>query len=194
MALIRDPDEKRLRALMMLQYRLQHSATYVEIGKKFNLSAESVKNNLTWARKAGLVADAEDKILQELVPAAHKALLAALAKDDKTAAHAAIEIFKGVLPTFAGRKTPTVTSTGGDDLDTYLAQLRASETSDTPIISGELVEGEAQRALPAGETESPSQGDAESTGGIAVCSSSPEECPQEVGPGSDEGTGSDPQA
>ena len=152
MAVIRDPDERRLRALMMLEYRIKNAASLKQIAKEFNVAPKTVQKNLSWARKAGFVADAEDKILQELVPAAHTAILKALQDGNATVA---LEIFKGTLPGF-GKKQPTITVTGGDDLDSYLSELRAAE----PLaIDGETVEPEPQRLITSGETPAAAQGD-----------------------------------
>jgi hypothetical protein len=163
LAVIRDPAERRLRALMMLEYRIKNAASLEQIAKEFNVAPKTVQKNLTWARRAGLVADAEDKILQELVPAAHEALKKALTVGDaETAGRLAIEVFKGTISGF--KKTPhtTVSDTGGDDLGTYLAQLRA-DNSNANAIDGELVEGTAQRALPAGPEASVEKGNLPST-------------------------------
>lgn len=166
MSLIRDPQERRIRALKMLEFRITNAASLKEIAEKFNVTPKTVSKNLTWARRAGHIADAEDKILQDLIPLAHDAIKTALSKGD---AAVALEIFKGVLPGF-GKKPATVTATGGDDLDTYLTQLRAAHAIDAgDAIDGEIAEGSPQRALPAAAESLAAQGNDESAGGESVC-------------------------
>lgn len=135
--LIRDPGLRRLRALRVLERRITgHSLA--DIAKEFNVSRLTVKNILDWAKRADLVASAEDKILSELVPAAHAAILSAL-KDGN--AEIALKIFEGTIPSFSKQKPTTpVTVAGDDDLASYVNQLR----SQSGVIDGEV-----------GPTESP---------------------------------------
>lgn len=105
------------------------------------MSEQTIVNILTYAKRAGLVADAEDKILQELVPAAHQAIKDALAEGD---AKIAIEIFKGVLPGFSKSKQPSPTVTSGDDdLAAYIDRLRnGNGVIDGQIESPKQIEGD----------------------------------------------------
>jgi transposase-like protein len=189
MAVIRDPAEKRLRALMMLEMRLKQAASLEEIAKAFNVAPKTVQKNLTWARKAGLIADAEDKILQELVPAAHEALLKALRDPtNRDAGKLAIDVFKGTISGFKKEPARTVTATGGDDLDTYLDRLRADNPN---ILDGETVEGGAQRALPPAPASSTEEGVVSPDFVAAPMVDDAPECAPAVGERVSEGTPAD---
>ena len=142
---LRDPDLRRLRALRMIEMRIK-GKTLKEIGKEFGVCDETVARTLSWAKKAELVVKAEDKILNELVPAAHDAFKRALAAENpEVAFKAALEIFKGTLPSFSKAKQsngPTVTDSGS--LASYIDSLRNDLSLD-----GEVLDGTAA-ALPAG--------------------------------------------
>lgn len=167
-----NPDEKRIRALMMLEQRIKHGKTLKEVAEDFNVSLNTVKRTLSWARKADLVVEAEDRILQELVPAAHQALLNALQGDNgKVAATAAIEIFKGILPTFAKKSKDSPNASSGEDLSRYIDRLRTGEG---------LLEGQTLPALPAAEAETTPEGDGEPNLPRSAEDTTPE-CPEDVG-------------
>ena len=171
-------DEKRLRALAMLEARVKQSKTLKQIAAEFNVSENTVKRTLSWARKADLVVEAEDRILQELVPAAHNALIDVLKGDnDKAKAAAAIAVFKGILPSFekakAGRPSD---ANGGDELGKYIEKLR----SGLGVVEGEI-EGRDVRALPAATEADSAEGPAESDRGDAAGDGTSEERPKDVG-------------
>lgn len=158
-AQVHDPAEKRLRALMMLEMRVRRAASMADIAKEFNVSEDTVRRALTYARQAGLVAEAEDKILQELVPAAHDAILRGLANPDAEAAgKLAIEVFKGTMSGFQKGKPRPVVTTAVDDLASYINQLRGADSNDPRAIDGIVVEGEAFKALPAAAESSLEEG------------------------------------
>jgi hypothetical protein len=156
-AVIRDPQLKRLRALMMLDYKLRHSATHAQVGKEFNVSEKTVMKTLTWARRAGLFVEAEDKIVQELVPLAHKAIAVGLEEGGPEAMKIAVKIFEGVLPGFGKKRGPKSkhdpSTNSGDELAAYINHLRG----DIDAINGEILlggdEGEAKQL--AAPTETP---------------------------------------
>ncbi len=116
------------------------------------MSEATVKRVLSWAKKAELIVEIEDKILQELVPQAHRALLAALQDTDKPqeAGKLALELFNKTIPSFKKDKKAD-SSAPTDDLAKYIEQFRAGEG----LIEGEVA-GDAENALPAAEeTDSP---------------------------------------
>jgi predicted transcriptional regulator len=159
-----DPAQRRLRALMMLRMRVGKSASYKDIAKEFNVTPDTVKRTLKWAEKAGLLADAEDKIIQELLPAAHAALLKALASaDEDVAGKYAIEIFKGTVTGFKKEKA-SGPSAESHDLSSYINQLRSV---DEPLqLTGTVLDGELATESEPARDESPaatspvSEGDA----------------------------------
>jgi DNA-binding transcriptional ArsR family regulator len=145
-AIVRNVDERRLRALMMLEHKIKNGVSNAHVAKEFGVSEKTVDRTLSWARKAGLVVKAEDKILQELVPLAHQAIKTALEKGDSDVA---LEIFKGMLPSFNKKQGP---APGGgnsrDELSSYIETLRAG----LGVIEGEVAGSSAERTLPAGST------------------------------------------
>jgi len=151
---LKDPDLRRLRALRMIDMRIR-GKTMKQVAEEFGVSENTVERTLSWAKKAELVVQAEDKILRELVPAAQKALLAVLAgENDDVKAKAALEIFKGTLPSFAKKPTVTGASSGTDsDLSTYINTLRDGLIADGEIVgradSPAALEGGTRKSLPA---------------------------------------------
>lgn len=76
-ARIVDPEVSRIQALQMLQKRVD-GQSYAKIGEEMNVSGDTVKRRLEWAKKQGLLAAAEERIVSELVPAAINAFKSAL--------------------------------------------------------------------------------------------------------------------
>jgi DNA-binding transcriptional ArsR family regulator len=159
---IRDPDLKRLRALRFIEERIK-GKSIKEIASEFNVSEDTVTRNLSYAKKAELVVEAEDKILRDLVPAAHEALKRALnGENSDVAAKAALEIFKGTLPSFSKRPTATGATSDDSGLSSYIAKLRDSAALAERTIDGTVVppalEGSPQRLLPAAAESAPQEG------------------------------------
>lgn len=164
-AKMNDPEMRRLRALMMLDYKLRNNASNKEVAKEFNMAERTVDATFSWLRKAGMVAKAEDKILEELVPLAHMAIKKALEGEDiELASERAMEIFKGILPTFGKRPAAVASSAPGGDLSSYITQLRDELGTDLPGT----IEGEVVPALPAAAEAVAEEGHAEPAGGVAV--------------------------
>jgi hypothetical protein len=159
---LRDPDLRRLRALKMIDMKIR-GKTYKEIAEEFGVGTKAVKETLSWAKKAELVVKAEDKVLAELVPAAHDAFKRALAAEDpEVAFKAALEIFKGTLPGFTKAKQsngPTVSDAGS--LSSYIDSLRNDLSLDGEVLppaSPHLLAGSPLRQITAGEAELAPQG------------------------------------
>ncbi len=118
-----DPQLRRLRALKMIEARI-NGATRGELEAQFKISKATVDRELTWAQKAGLVANAEDKILKDLVPLAHEAIKEALVNGN---ADIALKIFEGTIPGFKKGSVKTNSSGGPiDELSDYLNKLRSA--------------------------------------------------------------------
>jgi len=160
---IRDPEMRRLRALMMLDYKLRNGATNADVAKEFKISERTVERTFTWMKKAELVTKAEDKALSELVPLAHAAIKQAMEGDDaKLAAEMALEVFKGLLPSFSKKTVAAPVSVGGPNLDDYISQLRG-ELEQRGLVEGEVVgliattpEGDSEEGPAAPSAEQPS--------------------------------------
>lgn len=146
---IRDKDLQRLRALMMVEYKVRNNATYADLAREFKVSQDTVQRDLTFAKRAGLIVKYEDKILEELVPSALKAIKEGMGDENKIeAAKIGLKVLTGVIPGFQKEKASSTPDTSGD-LRSYIEQIRG-ELGD--IVDGEVAD-EAPRALAAAEAE-----------------------------------------
>lgn len=84
-SLVCEEDIKRLRAMEMVAMRVA-GETMATIGERFNCDPTTVKRHLTWAGKQGIIASAESRILDELVPLAINTYKTALENGDTFAA------------------------------------------------------------------------------------------------------------
>lgn len=146
---LRDPELRRLRALRMIEARIK-GKSQKDIALEFGVSQDTVERTLSWAKKAELVVEAEDKILRELLPAAHKAITAVLTgDDDEVKAKTALEIFKSTLPSFAKKSSHTGASVGSEsDLSSYITSLRGAAGVADRTLDGEVLGSGAAHALP----------------------------------------------
>src|SRR5690606_24658505 len=98
-----------------------------------------------YAKKAGLIVQAEDKILEELVPAAHGALKRALNDSDNVqlAGQLGLKVMEGALPGF-GKKNASKTSVS-DPNDSLAKAIEEARVLYADALDGELV-GEPQGA------------------------------------------------
>lgn len=121
----------------MIEMRVMNN-TDGQIARAFNVHVNTVRRTLSWAERAGVIADFEDKILQELIPAAHKAVLNGLKQNDNPieAAKLGLEIFKGAVPGFGKAKTGPKGNyvDPDDDLSAHIALLRAHDG----VLDGEI--------------------------------------------------------
>lgn len=115
---------------------------YRDIAAEFNVSEDTVERTLNYAKRAGLVAQFEDQILQELVPAAIESFKTAMQNGDT---QVALEVFKGTgfLLRPQERAKPLVTDGDGDeDLEVYIRRIRGGtpghSLSDTAVPAGAL--------------------------------------------------------
>ena len=152
--IVRDPALKRARALMMLEYKIKNGATAEQIAQEFGVSRETVNRTMSYARKAELLVNFEDKILNELMPEAHEAIKRLLQDTENPveSAKLALELMKGFLPSL-NKKQLTGPSGDSDELGRYIEQFRSGHG----VLDGEVADGSAQRALPPGPKEAPSE-------------------------------------
>ena len=152
MATGKNVDVKRIQALKWHKEMVDGKSAK-EIAKEHGISHDVVDKRLSWARRAGILTDYEDKLLQELIPAAHKALLEALLDGD---AAVALEIYKGSLllkgkEQKTGKMTQQPVSEDSDDLANYMNKYRQLAQEQENLIEGS-VEGEV-RLLTDGQHE-----------------------------------------
>lgn len=149
---------KRLQALKWMSQKMDGMTTR-EIAEEAGLSHDTITNRLSWADRAGLFASFEDKLLQELIPAAHKALLSALEDGD---AAVALELYKGTRllgkeKDKPANKTKAINApqTEDESLDFYITQLRNQSQLAQETIDGS-VEGQVkllEEGIPANDGE-----------------------------------------
>lgn len=154
---LKDPDLRRLRALGMIDMRIR-GRTNKEVAEAFNVSEDTVVRTLSWAKKAELVVQAEDKILRELVPAATQAIKDVLTgTNDEVKAKTALDIFKGTLPSFAkGKSSNGSSNPDSGNLASYIETLRNNLLVDGDVLGSSndgLPEGRPQRLITAGAAE-----------------------------------------
>jgi hypothetical protein len=135
---------KKLRALKMIEARVMQGKSVGQIAKDFNVHPDTVTRTLSWAKKADILGQYEDKIVNELIPLAHDAIKTALIDGD---AKVAVEIFKGMRLLRTGAETPA-SKKADDDLAAYIAAKRDHAELQENTILAEIVE-EIHHALPA---------------------------------------------
>lgn len=89
---LNDPELRKLRALMILQTRVQ-GTSLPDLATKFNVSEHTIRNEIDYAKREGLVAQFEDQVIEQLVPKAIAAFKTALENGDTTVA---TEVLKGM--------------------------------------------------------------------------------------------------
>lgn len=85
--------EKRLRAIMMVQKVVGEGKTKKQVAKEMGISHDTVEKTLKWARQANIFVEYEHRLYDELVPLAHEAIKMALADGD---AQVALKIMESV--------------------------------------------------------------------------------------------------
>lgn len=139
----KDVDIKRIQALKWMSQKIDNMSTK-EIAEQAGVSHDTVTNRLSWAKRAGIFTDYEDKLLSELIPAAHRAILSALEDGD---AAVALEIYKGQGFLSKGQSSskkdnPKVTQlSDGDeeDLASYMRKLRNQAQEQEDRIEGTVM-------------------------------------------------------
>ena len=127
--------------------------TNTDLAQEFKCSVDTVERTLTWAKRADIFANFEDKIVQELIPLAHTTIHEALINGN---AKIAVEVFKGLNLLRAGQSAAhSVQKIQDDDLAAYIATKREkaqvlentieAETLAPPVY--ELTEGSHETAI-----------------------------------------------
>lgn len=146
---LKNEDLRRLRAHAMIQARVQDGMSKKEIAEKFNVSTKTVERTLTWAKKADLFVEYEDRLMTDLLPLAYEALKSALGPDGDP--KIAIQILKGLnlLKTDHPKTVQQVTQE--QNLADYIAAKREQAQLEEMTEDGELVETDGARLLSAGD-------------------------------------------
>lgn len=128
---IRDEQVLRARALAMVERRIR-SVPLKDIAAEFNVTIRTVERNLDYAKRAGLIVQFEDRILQELVPAAIETFKKAIEDGNVEIAK---EVFKGTG--FLLRPSEKVPAKGSMDLaeneslEVYIRKIRGGGQNDS---------------------------------------------------------------
>lgn len=118
---LRNPKQKQARALKMLESRIMEGKTTKEIAKDFNVRPETVKAALSLAAKADLIIAFEDKLVNELLPLAHEAVLAGLMEGN---AKIGLEVLKGTQVLRPSQPRSQAQAADDDELSRYIAHKR----------------------------------------------------------------------
>lgn len=145
---MKDPQFKRARNLLILNDFL-HGFTKKQLAEKFRVSDTTIGRALDWVKRAGLVTQFEDRILQELVPESIETFKRVLKKDDQLAADVARDVFKGVGLLLKPQEKAQAPTGEGEDLEIYIRKIRRTpeeESRDTRFKPGHNAQLAAARA------------------------------------------------
>ncbi len=149
--MILDPQMKRLRFLKMLDLKIRGHGNK-EIAREFNLSLKTVERTLTWGKRADLITQEEDHILETLLPLARSAIKGALEAGD---AKVALDIYKGTgILSKNKAKAPPGAADPQAELARHIAQKRAAAQLLEDTVDGELVQHQLTDGEPASVAES----------------------------------------
>jgi hypothetical protein len=145
-----DPELKRLRAVQMMQARVAGNSIK-RVAEMFQVSETTVERTLTYARRAGIMVEHADTILERMVPLAETAIIDVL-KDpeiDKLAkANVALKIYEGTG--LLGNKGKPNGAHGGDgELEKAMRELRQKAEADALTLEGQVAD-RSPKLLPSG--------------------------------------------
>lgn len=172
---VQDPVLKRIRAMAILKDRI-NGMSLQEVADKYRVGLVTVQRTLSWAKRASLLVEVEDMVLQDFVPEAATVLLQTIraktqppVKDGDPVApfvplptpeavRVALEVWKGTgVLRKPGSKSPSnPVGDSGDDLAKHIQSLRARAALDEATHDGELLgtgESDSGRQLEAGARE-----------------------------------------
>lgn len=144
-----DPELKRLRFLTYVNDKLR-GLTREQIAEKWNVSKDTVERTLSWGKKAGIIADAEDKLLSEIFPLAEATIKAAVQTDIQ----AAMKIYTMVVKGRDAKSGDGARNVDEDELAKFMAERRRrqqllEDTTDGEVIHSPGALPSAALALPA---------------------------------------------
>ncbi len=115
-----DNDFGRLRALTILQRKIQTGFSNTVLAKEFNCHSSTIKLHLNKAMTNGTFERLEEEIVSRLIPKAMGALEEALTNND---AQVALEIFKGIGLLKKPSERRAIASEGEETLETYTSTI-----------------------------------------------------------------------
>lgn len=108
-----------------------------QIAKELNVSVDTVERRLKFAEKANLLVDMERQLMQELVPAAMKAVKTALEDGDSETAIIVLQSM-GILKDPKAPKTQ-VEQIENDDLVKAIGEVRELKQLDSMTVEGQVI-------------------------------------------------------
>lgn len=108
-----------------------------QIAKEMNVSVDTVERRLKFAEKANLMVDMERQLMQELVPAAMKAVKTALEDGDSETAIIVLQSM-GILKDPKAPKTQ-VEIQENDDLARAIGEAREVKQLDSMTVEGQVI-------------------------------------------------------
>jgi hypothetical protein len=120
-----------LRALRIIQ-RLLGGARMPEVAQEMGRTVTTLKKELRWAERQGLMDDLKDKVLSALAPVALERVREAITSEGNT--DAALEVLKGIGLLRKHAVIKDEPASGEDELEVYLRARRAR-------LVGEPVDG-----------------------------------------------------
>lgn len=143
-ARIESEDLKRIQVMMIIQMLLTKNMNYNEIAAKLNVDRETVERRMIWAKKANVLVQLEDQIMNDLVPAGMTALKTAMEDGD---AETALELFKclGILKDPRAQKSQQQL-VEDDELTRAITEAKEKREQLEATLDGELVGGRTSLA------------------------------------------------
>ena len=159
---VREPQLKRLRAIAILKDRVEGMSEQ-DAAEKYRVARSTIQRTMSWAKRANLLVEAEDQVLQEFVPQAGVVLAEAMqgrvtigkSDDDagvenplvdlgpsEQAIRVALAVYQGTgIFRKPGAKSPSnPVGDAGDDLAKHIQSLRAKAALDEATLDGDLLE------------------------------------------------------
>lgn len=145
---LRNHAVRKLRAFRIIEARIL-GRTLNDIGSEFNLTRQTVMNEIEWAERNGLLAQFENDMLKALVPKAITAVAKTLDGNNPIeATAAAFEVFKGTGLLRKQQDKPTAQpGTVEESLEVHVKRITPPKAPIAALSapSGRLLEDSSQR-------------------------------------------------
>jgi hypothetical protein len=149
-----DPDVRKLRFLAMVNSQVR-GATKKEIAEEFRVSTRTVERTLSWGKRAGFIVEAEDHLLETLLPLAQTAIKAEIEREiAEGGAQTALKVWDKVVKGRDAKKGGDNAPGDDDELASIITSMRKQAALEERTVEGALVEPTANLLLlPAGAAE-----------------------------------------
>lgn len=137
--------QQKARALKMLEAKVLHGKTNAQIARDFGVTPDTVKKALTLAEKADIIVSFEDRLMSELLPLAHEAVMGALQEGNAKIGLAVLQGTQVLRPAAARTQSQQLED---DELARYIAQKRLAAQIAADTLDGQIVAPSAPKELP----------------------------------------------